>query len=79
MNTDDSIKDLQLRVHDLERDYHYLRDGHDTHKRNYNSLKAELDKLLRVLNQIRWMITGGAIYFLASQVGIINILKGYLL
>lgn len=71
--------DHEIRIHDLERDVEYLKKSNMQHKEDSRELREKFEKLFRLLNQIRWTITGAILFFLASEFGVVNIIKGYFL
>lgn len=79
MDSDDAIKDLQLRVHDLERECTYIKEKNNKHEENYQKVREDLDKLVKVLNQIKWMLIAGAGGFVLSEIGVTAFLKGLVL
>lgn len=78
MTSDDSIKDLQLRVHDLERDCVDMKKINDKNDDNYKVMRKDLDTMVKLINQIKYTIIGGVGFFILSEVGITDFLKGLL-
>lgn len=69
--------DHELRIHDLENEVKFLKEKNKEHKADNKELSEKFDKLFTLLNKIRWIITGAVLFFLASEFGFVNIIKGY--
>lgn len=72
------LQALELRTHDHERDIVYLKESQASVRRNVKAAKMDLDKIFRLINQIRWMMVGALLFGVATKYGFWDTVKAFL-
>ena len=74
----EEVEDIKIRLHDVEKEIKSIK---KTQKRMWLAIKSvssDLEKLVNLLNQIRYMGIGAITFYLAMEIGIAELLKKFL-
>lgn len=69
------MDELEKKVLVLTKDVEHLKTSNDRLWNDMTAMRSDLDELVKILNQIRWMGVGAFMFFLASEIGIIEAIK----
>jgi len=70
--SDEACK-LQLQRLEITQSLHW--DRIETNKTDIHDQGVVLDKMIKMLSQIRWIVTGGVGFFILQNVGLIQVIK----